>query len=164
MDPNALLQGRTRETTIARDEQGRWFHDGEPLEHVNLVRSFEGWIERADDGRFCLKNDINWAYFRLDGPPYFVRATEVEGDTLRLSLSGGTEETLNPATLRQGPDGALYCDVHAGALTARFDRHAMARLEPLVNEDAQGVYIAVGDRKLRPRPVDDPLLTLGERR
>lgn len=164
MDPNELLQGRSRETTIARDDQGRWFHDGQPLEHINLVRSFEGWIERADDGRFCLKNDINWAYVTLDGPAYFVRSARVDGDKLRLTLSGGLEEVLDPTTLRQGPDGALYCDVRGGTLSARFDRHAMARLEGHVDEDEDGVFIRLSTAKLRPRFVADPLLTEGERR
>lgn len=166
MDPNQLLneqlQGRTRETTIARDEQGRWFHDGEPLEHANLVRSFEAWIERAEDGRYCLKNDINWAYFTLAGPPYFVRSARVDGDRLQLTLSGGIEETLDPNTLRQGPDGALYCDVRGGKLVARFDRHVMTQLEGLVDEDALGVFVQLGTTKLRPRVVADPLLTQGE--
>jgi len=49
MDPNALLAGRTRETTIARDAEGRWFHDGQALEHPNLTRAFDRWVERAED-------------------------------------------------------------------------------------------------------------------
>lgn len=161
MDPNELLQGRTRETTIARDNLGRWFHDGQPLEHVNLVRSFEGWIERADDGRYCLKNDINWAYFTLEGPPYFVRSASVEGDEVKLVLSGGYVETLNASTLRQGEDGALYCDVR-GDLVARFDRHAQLSLQEHIHEDAAGVFLAIGTRKLRPRVVKDPLTPGGQ--
>ncbi len=158
MDPNELLQGRSRETTIARDAQGRWFHDGQPLEHANLVRSFEGWIERADDGRYCLKNDINWAYFTLDGPPYFVRAVHIDGKDVRVTLSGGAEEALDLGSLRQGKDGALYCDVRGGTLTARFDRHVQAQLEAHVHEDIEGVYLALGGRKVRPRVVSDPLI------
>lgn len=157
MDPNELLQGRSRETTIARDAQGRWFHDGQPLEHANLVRSFEGWIERADDGRYCLKNDINWAYFTLEGPAYFVRALHVEPNAVRVTLSGGAEEALELATLRQGTDGALYCNVRGGSLVARFDRHVQAQLEDLVSEDADGVYLALGGHKVRPPVVSDPL-------
>lgn len=162
MDPNDLLQGRTRETTIARDDQGRWFHDGELLEHANLVRSFEGWIERADDGRYCLKNEINWAYFTLSGPPYFVRSARVEDGQVQLVLSGGHQETLDVKTLRQGPDGALYCNVRGGGLVARFDRHVQAGLEQHVGEDARGVYLVLGDTKVHPRLVADPLTIEGE--
>lgn len=156
MDPSDFLQGRTRETTIARDAQGRWFHDGDPLEHENLVRSFEGWIERAEDGRYCLKNDINWAYFSLEGPPYFVRSARVESDAVVLELSGGYREALDAATLCQGPDGALYCTVR-GDLVARFDRHVLTQLEDQVGEDEQGPYLLLIGHKVRPRVVTDPL-------
>lgn len=156
MDPSELLQGRTRETSIYRDAQGRWFQDGEPLEHENLVRSFEGWIERAEDGRYCLKNDINWAYFTLEGAPYFVRHARVDADRVVMELSGGLSEVLDVTTLRQGPDGALYCSVR-GDLPARFDRHVLTQLEDHVGEDEQGPFLLVSSQRVRPRVVTDPL-------
>lgn len=156
MDPSEFLQGRTRETSIYRDAEGRWFQDGEPLEHENLVRSFEGWIERAEDGRYCLKNDINWAYFTLEGAPYFVRRARVEADGVVMELSGGLSEVLDATTLRQGPDGALYCSVR-GDLAARFDRHVLTQLEDHVGEDDEGPFLSLNGRKVRPRVVADPL-------
>ena len=41
MDPASFLEGRTRETKIRRDAQGRWFFEDDPLEHPNLVRAFD---------------------------------------------------------------------------------------------------------------------------
>lgn len=161
MDPAAFLGGRTRETTIRRDAQGRWFQDGEPLEHPNLTRAFDRWVQVADDGRYCLKNDINWAYITLEGPPFFVRAVRVAPDgQASLVLSDDSVQLLVPATLRQGDDGALYCDVHQG-LCARFDRLAMQQLEGLLGEDEHGVYLALGDgSRVRPALVSDPLSPL----
>ncbi len=160
MDPAQFLEGRSRETTIRRDALGRWFHDGEPLEHEGLTRAFDRWVELADDGRYCLKNDINWAYITLEGPPYFVRSLQIEpnGEVL-LALSNDTQERLRPETLRAGADGALYCDVGTG-LTARFDRHAAAQLEPLLGEDELGIYVNVAGQHARPRVVADPLASL----
>src|SRR5688572_9125041 len=109
------MAGLTRETTIRRDALGRWFHDGQPLEHAGLTRAFDGWIEIADDGRFCLKNEINWAYITLEGPPLFVRSALVApSGEVSLRLSDGRQERLDPATLREGPDGALYAQVRGG--------------------------------------------------
>ena len=156
MDPASFLNGRTRETTIRRDDQGRWFFENDPLEHPNLVRAFEGWIERAEDGRYCLRNDINWAYFTLEGPPFFVRSVRFEGGGVWLHLSGGHSELLDPSTLRQGPDGALYCNVR-GAMAARFDRHAMQQLEAVLQQDDKGVYLALGADRVRPPVAADPL-------
>jgi hypothetical protein len=168
-DPSGYLQGRSRETTIRRDAQGRWFHDGDPLEHPNLVRSFDRWIERAQDGRYCLKNDINWAYVTIEGPPMFVRAVRfdahadgrdgggADADGVRLVLSNDREEGLVPDTLRQGEDGALYCDVAGGTMVARFDRHAQAQLARVLGEDAGGVYLGLAGARVRPPVVRDPL-------
>jgi hypothetical protein len=160
MDPASFLGGRSRETTIRRDALGRWFHDEQPLDHPNLTRAFDRWVDVAEDGRYCLKNDINWAYITLEGPPLFVRSLRTEQpDGVLVRLSDDREELLDTSSLRQAADGALYCDVRAGQLVARFDRHAMQQLESLLGEDAEGVYLALGNgARVRPRLVQDPLL------
>jgi uncharacterized protein len=165
IDPALALRGFSRETTLFRDGEGRWFHDGEPLEHSNLVRAFDRWIERAPDdhSRYCVKNDINWAYITLEGPPFFVRSVTIAGrDCPELLLSNDRREPLRADSLRVGPDGALYCDVGAGDMTARFERHAAMQLEPLIGEDEQGIYVRLDGRRVRPPRVEDPLRSLGQ--
>lgn len=161
VDPASVLQGRTRETKITRDAQGRWFNDGTPITHVLLTRAFDEWLRPAPDGsgRFCLSNDINWAYVSIEGPPRFVRAVELRdeaGAEIRLRLSDGAEVPLEVETLRQGRDGALYCEV-PGEMVARFDSHAMMQLEERVGEDEEGVFLSVGGRAVHPPVVDEPL-------
>ena len=153
MDPSALLQGRTRETAIRRDARGRWWNDGDPVDHPNLRTSFDSWIDVAEDGRYCLSNDINWAYFTLEGPPYFVRSVREEGGGLVLTLSGDREERLDPSTLRQTAAGTLYCRVREGRCVAVFDAHAASQLAAKVGEDEQGVYVDAGSTRVHP-PVE----------
>jgi hypothetical protein len=161
VEPGEFLQGRTRETTIVRDALGRWFQDGEPLEHANLTRAFDRWVARAEDGRYCLKNDINWAYFTLEGPPFFVRSLQVGArGEVTLLLSNDAREPLRPNTLRADAAGALYCDVADGSMAARFDRHAATQLEALIGEDARGIYLDVGGQRVHPKVVSDPLKPL----
>jgi hypothetical protein len=169
VDPSALLQGRTRETTIFRDAEGRWFQDGEPLEHPNLTRAFDRWVGRADDGRYCLKNDINWAYITLEGAPYFVRgvrASESGAQEPMLALSNDAVVPLPLETLRLGPEGALYCDVDApdgtGPMVARFERHAATQLERWLGEDSGGVFVEVAGKRVRPKTVSNPLQSSSE--
>jgi len=161
MDPSSFLQGRSRETAIRRDAEGRWWNDQEPLLHPNLIRAFDSWVERAQDGRYCLKNDINWAYITLEGAPYFVRSLVVEpaecGTEVLLTLSDGSQEALRPHTLRQDHEGVLYCDVHDGSLVARFDRHVAGGLLELLDEDEHGVYLSIAGQVVRPPVVEDPL-------
>src|SRR5699024_9959494 len=120
------MLGRSRETQIRRDAQGRWWNGDDAITHPLLAKRFDGWIARAADGRLCLENDINWAYVAIEGPPYFVRSLHIESgsiDHVTLHLSGERDAALDPTTLREGPDGSLTCEV-LGGLEARFDSHA----------------------------------------
>jgi hypothetical protein len=164
MDPAQFLQGRSRETDIRRDARGRWFNGDDQIDHPNLTRSFDSWVDRADDGRFCLSNAINWAYVAIDGPAYFVKDIEARADGIGLLLSGDLRELLEPASLRQGPEGALWCAVREGRCPARFDNHAVSKMSEWINEDEEGIYVLVAGQKVRPPEIDDPLsLGLGKR-
>lgn len=148
--------GLSRETTIRRTADGRWFHDGEPIENTKLARAFDRWVTRAEDGRYCLKNDINWAYFQLEGAPYFVRGVRAEGGEAQLLLSNDAWVALAPHSLREGPDGALYCDAYPGE-AARFDSHAAVQLADWIDEDERGPYVRAGTARVRPPRVQDPV-------
>jgi hypothetical protein len=148
--------GLSRETTIRRTADGKWFQDGEAIDNVKLARAFDRWIELAEDGRYCLKNDINWAYFTLEGAPFFVRSAEIKGESAELLLSNDKHVPLELTSLREGPDGALYCDAYPG-MPARFDSHAAVQLGPLLDEDADGPFFKQGEQRVRPPRVQDPL-------
>jgi hypothetical protein len=164
MDPADFLQGRTRETEIRRDARGRWFNGDDRIDHPNLARSFDSWVDRAEDGRFCLSNSINWAYIEVEGPAYFVKDVEPDDDGIGLVLSGDLRERLDPASLAQGPEGALWCTVREGRCPARFDNHAVSKMSERVGEDDDGVYLLIGGERVRPPEIDDPLsLGLGKR-
>jgi len=157
MDPGQFIRGRSRETEIRRDASGRWFNGEDPIDHPNLTRAFDGWIDRAEDGRFCLSNSINWAYVEIEGPAYLVKDVEATQDGIGLVLSGGVHEPLDPATLRQGPEGALWCAVRDGRCPARFDNHALSKMSDRVGEDEDGVYVLIGTQKVHPPEISDPL-------
>jgi hypothetical protein len=149
----------TRESTIRRDAEGRWFHDGALVENEAIARAFDRWIDVAEDGRFILKNSINWVYVTIEGAPFFVTAVDFEGSAAFLSLSDATRERLAIDTLRQDPAGALYCSVRGGRFAAKFSRNAQFDLEPVVGEDGEGVYLSLDGARVRPPLAEDPLKT-----
>ena len=158
MQPDSLLKGLSRETTLRRDASGRWFYEGAPIEHPNIIRAFDRWIDRAEDGRYCLKNEFDWVYVTIEGAPLFVRSLKIHtSGTITLSLSDSRDYALDPDTLRQGPDGVLYCDVRDRTMAARFDSSAMMQLEDLIDEDEEGIYLLIGGRAIRPKTVANPL-------
>jgi hypothetical protein len=151
----AAPAGASRESTIRLDVNGRFWHDGEPVEHAALEAALHGWINRhPDDGRFILTNGYDWTYFAVDDAPYTVRAlgalgalgSAEGGMVVLLQLSDGTEEVLDPTTLRVGVGDALYARVKLGGYDARFSRHAQLALAPWLEEGETGVRLRVGER------------------
>jgi hypothetical protein len=157
MHPAQFVQGRTRETEIRRDARGRWFNGADRIEHPNLTRSFDGWIDRAEDGRFCLSNAINWAYVEIEGPAYFVKDVAVSPRGMELFLSGDRREPLDSSSLCEGPEGGLWCAVREGRCPARFESHALGKMSDSIGEDEDGMYVLVGEEKVRPAHNADPL-------
>ncbi|MFT5353574.1 MAG: hypothetical protein ACI9KE_000773 [Polyangiales bacterium] len=152
-----LAKGFTRETTIVRDAKGRWFHDGEQLKHKGLCRSFDAWIDRAPDGRFCLQNNINWAFVEIEGPPYSVRAFALREDGPWLKLSGNIEERLDVDSLCIDPEGLLWCNVRGGRVPARFDNHAAVQLGAHLHEEGGEFLLRLGDETYHPADCADPM-------
>jgi hypothetical protein len=149
-------EGRSRESTIRLDAQGRFWHDDACIEHRGLSKAFHGWISRhPDDGRYILTNGYDWTYFTVDDAPYFVESVHIEPQRIRLTLSDGSEEALDPDTTRVGPDAALYALVKwqapGGPFEAKFTRHAQASLEPALVEldGADGPALRIGSRIAR---------------
>jgi hypothetical protein len=118
-------EGRSRESSIVLDAEGRFWHEGAPVSHRGMARAFASWIGRhPDDGRYVLNNGYDWSYFRVEDAPFFVERVELEPatNTLMLELSDGTREALDPAALSLGRGGARFPFPRGSARpkTARF--------------------------------------------
>ncbi len=132
--------GTSRESTLRLDADGKFWHDGERVDHPALAKALHSWIARhPDDGRYILTNGYDWTYFQVDDAPYTVRSIRLSRDSVGLELSDETEENLAPETLRTGAGDALYAKVKGGRFEARFSRHAQTALAPLLAETPDGV-------------------------
>jgi hypothetical protein len=145
--------GASRESTIALDREGRFFHDGMLVEHRGLAQAMHTWIRRhPDDGRFILSNGYDWTYITVEDAPFFVTRIDHDGDRVWLELSDGTREPWDPARSRIGIGGALYAPVKAssdgGPFTARFSRHAQLSLAPLLRSADSEVAVELGGRSI----------------
>jgi hypothetical protein len=126
--------GASRESTIVLDREGRFWHDGDRIDHPALEQALRTWIARhPDDGRLILTNGYDWCYFRAEDAAFVVDALRVEPDGgVTLRLFDGSEERLDPATLSLGAGGAVYARVKGGHFDARFSRHAQTQLAPVL--------------------------------
>ncbi len=140
-------EGRSRESTIRLDAEGRFFHEGNLVEHPKLRDALHTWISRhPDDGRYILTNGYDWTYFVVDDVPYFVRSVRAEDGEAVLVLSDGTVEPLDPRTARTGDGGALYVqvkrDAKGGPYDAKLTRFAQTQMGPFLREEAGGLVLA----------------------
>jgi hypothetical protein len=132
-------EGRSRESTIRLDGEGRFFHDDAPVEHPKLRDAMHTWIGRhPDDGRYILTNGYDWTYFIVEDVPYFVRSLRAENGEAMLVLSDATEEPLDPATVHANERGELYLKVKheakGGPFDAKLTRFAQTQLGPFLED------------------------------
>ncbi|OGQ87228.1 MAG: hypothetical protein A2289_23470 [Deltaproteobacteria bacterium RIFOXYA12_FULL_58_15] len=122
----------SRESTIVLNRDGRFFADGDPIEHPALARALHTWIDiHPDDGRFILNNGTDWCYFEVEDAPFVVRRIQPNPNSITLELSDGSSERLdvtNAPALYVGAENVLYAMVKSGRFEARFSRSAQAGL------------------------------------
>ena len=140
-------EGRSRESSIVLDSDGRFFHEGAPVTHPGMARAFSSWIARhPDDGRFILNNGYDWSYFRVEGAPFQVLSLVPPDDARAagrfcIELSDGTLEAFRPEALEIDPSGVVYTTVKGGSFEARFSRAAQLALGPYLTEDSDGALL-----------------------
>ena len=135
------------------DKNGAWYHDGVHITHERTIALFDRSIDWDADGKYYLQVGTDVIPIEVDDAPY--RVMDASGDSTNgftLVLSDQTTEALDPATLRIGPDDALYCTVKEGAAPARFTRTAHNRLAQWIKaesddgENAPFVLVTGGQR------------------
>jgi hypothetical protein len=141
--------GASRESTIRLDRDGRFWHDGQLVEHPGMARAFASWIRRhPDDGRYILSNGFDWTYFDVEDAPFFVRGIRKQDDAMApmLELSDASVELLDPTELWVGERDALYTRVKAGQYVARFTPAAQTALAPWLSDGSDGSIEFVAGR------------------
>jgi len=137
--------------TFGRD--GRWYSDGEPIANQRIADLFSRHICRHPDGGYQLVMGEERARIEVEDTPYVV--TAISGGPehgITITLNDGTNEPLDPSTLRVGPDHALSCAVKDGQERARILRAAHYQLAPFIHE-ASGGRFSVECRGIR-YPID----------
>lgn len=136
----------TREASgITLDREQRWWHDGEPVEHPNIIEAFNRGLRVTDDGRYKIEFGNDWCFVEVQGAAFKVVVIDVgEGDRLSVRLSDRTAEWLNVDSLAVDADGVLTCAVKGGKARARFSREAQFGIGEHLVRDAQGTRLVVG--------------------
>ena len=160
-DRDLAGMGLSRETSIRLDATGCWFVGGSPVAHERLQRAWAAWIERTDDDRYVLRNDLHYVYIEVEGAPLHARHAHHRPSGWTLELTDGTETPLHPDTLRAGPDGTLYASGRDGSWPIRLAPAAVLDLADALAEDGDDVALKVDGRRYPIRSTSDPLARRG---
>ena len=114
------------------DADGDWWDGDVQITHAGILANLRGNLKRDADGYF-IQTRVRIPVAVADAP-LVVGRIERRGDTLRAWLSDGSEQEIDPATLRIGRGDVPYCGVARG-FEARLSRAAAYQLRALAEYD-----------------------------
>jgi len=131
---------------------GRFSHEGEPISNRKLREHFDrsvGYL--PDEKKFIVRLKHFRGEVEVEEAGFFVRGIHL--DEGEIVLSDGTRESLDLSTLEYSAiDGALLCRVKralaADGLLARFSHSAQADLLQAVEQESDGLVVAIGGKRI----------------
>jgi hypothetical protein len=158
MSDEAVPFKLSRESRIRVDRDGHIWHEGERVLHPGLARTLAHWIDIDEQGRYVMRNALDWCFVTVDHTPLVVRAVRLETDPamrVEVELSDDSSEALDLSTVQVDPDGVVYAHVRGGKLLARFDRQPSFKFLEHVDTDDRGLMtFALGTLSVRIAPLE----------
>src|SRR5689334_23238445 len=115
------------------DADGEWYDGDIQVTHPGILANLRENLKKDADGYF-IQTRVRIPV-RVDDAPFVVTRLERRGETLRVWLTDGGEEEIDPASLRLGPGDVPYCRVKHAAFEARLSRAAAYQLLALADYD-----------------------------
>ena len=146
MDP-AVIERLRENSHIRLDREGRFWHEGELVEHPRVAMAFHKGLGRAPDGRPTVTFGRTWCYIAAEGTLFQVRAaicsasTDGSLESCLLRLDDASEEplSLQPGAVAVDAEGVLHVRVKEGREWARFAPAAQAELGRWAAVDPAGL-------------------------
>ena len=146
---NPARQGDSQ-MRIARD--GRWYHEGAPIDRMAMVRLFASLLRREEDGRHVLVTPAERLDIVVEDAPFVAVEvkSEGEGPARRLAFRLNTDETVivdadHPLRFVEKDGQAQpYARVRGGldALVARSVYYELAAIAIEEGADPPGLWSA----------------------
>lgn len=126
---------------IRRD--GRWFHEGAPINREAMVRLFSTILRKDPDG-VCLVTPVEKMRITVEDAPFIAVRVDRDGDVLRFTTNVGDEVEAgpdNPIRVEVGADGEPRPYVHVRrGLEALIARPVFYELVEMAEEDEAGGF------------------------
>jgi hypothetical protein len=117
------------------DADGVWYDDDVEVTHPGILANLRGNLRR-DGGGYFIETRVRIPV-EVEDVPWVVTRVERRGEALHAFLNDGTEEDVDPESVRIGARDVPYCAVKRGGFEARFSRAAAFQLLALAEYDAR---------------------------
>ena len=137
-----------REHTYRIDLDGNiWFGD-EWYEAPVVYRAFYDNLQQAPGGRLFADCMGERCWIEPEDTVFVVQSVDLDanGGGATLTLTGGIEEPLDPATLSVGDASVLYAKVKGGRFAARLTRKAYYELARHITPRDGAFVLTLGGR------------------
>lgn len=115
------------------DADGEWYDEGVQVTHPGILTNLRGNLRRDAEGYF-IQTRVRIPV-RVEDVPWVVTRLERRDERLHAFVNDGSEEAVDPATLRLGAGDVPYCAVKDGRFEARLSRAATFQLWALADYD-----------------------------
>ena len=115
------------------DVEGEWWDDDVQITHHGVLANLRGNLKKDREGYF-IQTRVRIPVEVADAP-FVVTRIERRSESLHGWLNDGSEQPIDPATLRLGAGDIPYCAVKGGAFHARLSRAATFQLLALAQYD-----------------------------
>lgn len=138
---------------LSIDRDGDWYDDRVQITHPGLLANLRANLKR-DAGGYFIQTRVRIPV-EVEDTPWVITRVESRDGALRAQVNDGSEEIVDPATIRFGPGAVPYAAVKGGAFEARLDRAAAFQLLALVDYDeaTERGTLRVGGREHALAPV-----------
>ena len=149
LPPQPLYEDRE---VIIVTKDGIWLADGSEITHDPTRRLFARSLVKDSEGYF-LSIGRETKRIEVEDTAYFVeRIVRKTAGEVSLHVSDGTQEVLDPGTLRYSP-GRLTCKIKNGTEEAKFLRtpyyEILRDLEESREESGPGYFLNFNGKKIR---------------
>jgi len=115
------------------DSEGDWFDGDEQVTHPGILANLRGTLRKDADG-YYIQTSVRIPV-KVDEAPFVIIRIERRADELHAYLNDGTDERVDPASIRLGEHDVPYAAVKGGAFEARCNRAAAWQLLQIAEYD-----------------------------